>query len=128
MSRKGHFVAVTGDGVNDAPALKESKYWRCYGISKFMLEIDTSAMIVTMIPFPRLLQGLKKERVAYDNIRKVTYLLVSTGLAEVVLFILALLAGLSIPLIAVQLLWLNLVTNGIQGVALAFQRPENPEP
>jgi magnesium-transporting ATPase (P-type) len=81
-------------------------------------------MIVTDDTFSSIVAGVEEGRIAYDNIRKVTLLLVSTGLAEVILFILALFAGLSIPLIAVQLLWLNLVTNGIQGVALAFEAGE----
>jgi magnesium-transporting ATPase (P-type) len=81
-------------------------------------------MIVTDDTFSSIVAGVEEGRVAYDNIRKVTYLLISTGLAEVVLFILALFAGLPIPLLAVQLLWLNLVTNGIQGVALAFEAGE----
>ena len=85
---------------------------------------DTSSMIVTDDTFSSIVAGVEEGRVAYDNIRKVTLLLISTGLSEVILFILALLVGLPIPLLAVQLLWLNLVTNGIQGVALAFEAGE----
>ncbi len=81
-------------------------------------------MIVTDDTFSSIVAGVEEGRVAYDNIRKVTLLLISTGLSEVILFILALLVGLPIPLLAVQLLWLNLVTNGIQGVALAFEAGE----
>jgi len=68
--------------------------------------------------------GIEEGRFAYDNIRKVVYLLISTGGAEIVLFSLALVSGLPLPLGAVQLLWLNLVTNGIQDVALAFESGE----
>jgi len=68
--------------------------------------------------------GIEEGRVAYGNVRKVIYLLISTGAAEVVLVVLALLAGLPLPLLAVQLLWLNLVTNGIQDMALAFEPSE----
>jgi magnesium-transporting ATPase (P-type) len=68
--------------------------------------------------------GVEEGRFAYDNIRKVTYLLISTGLAEVLLFALSLLSGMPIPLLPVQLLWLNLVANGIQDVSLAFEGGE----
>ncbi|NOQ90773.1 MAG: ATPase, partial [Gammaproteobacteria bacterium] len=77
--------------------------------------------------FASIVAGVEEGRVAYANVRKVIFLLISTGAAELVLFTLALLTGLPLPLIAVQLLWLNLVTNGIQDVALAFEPGEGDE-
>ena len=88
---------------------------------------ETAELVVTDDNFASIVAGIEEGRVAYGNVRKVIFLLVSTGAAELVLFSLALLFGQPLPLIAVQLLWLNLVTNGIQDVALAFEPAEGHE-
>jgi magnesium-transporting ATPase (P-type) len=85
---------------------------------------ETGDMIVVDDNFSSIVAGIEEGRFAYDNVRKVIYLLISTGMAEIVLFMTAILMGLPLPLLAVQLLWLNLVTNGIQDVALAFEGGE----
>ena len=124
LQRSGELVVMTGDGVNDAPALKKADIGVAMGRSGSDIAIETSEMVLLDDNITGIVAAISEGRLIWENVKKVVYYLVSTSLGEVLTVIGALLLGWPLPVLVVQILWLNLVTDGVTSMALTVEPGE----